>query len=519
MGCPLLFFRPLLSLVFGLIAFLAFFAYLLFNLVDGHVLSADFYAEALAENEVYVRLYDEVLVDPVLEDETKELLGNIDVPPEDVADVAKRIMPPAYLQDETERTLDGLIDYLKKDTDDLELYIDLAEPLENAARELVVYAEHRIDEIEVETVTRTDNAPSADSMDSTADTDLPDDPSGSRPDDEAGSLPDDPSGSLPDASELQRVIERIEEGGTIQVEQIELETEEDWAKYWEDTLRELEQGQLPSQVPSLANVDVKERLEGYDLALEKLRGTADVPQEVLDALEDPETDGAIREVLASEDPVEEREAIKQALKVASAGVLPPLIDNALDDVRRKLATPEGIACEDLPEGADLSRCTRYDVLAWVDEDIEGTQNINEARDSIQLLGLLGSWLPRVVLIGACILLVMVNLPRLVTSLRWLGLVLGLTGAFFFIIGVLVRGSIPDRLGSEVQKMIEKNDGPASVAALSSDVTSSMADILSLSVTSPSMTMMVVGAVLFTASLLIRRIPVVRSLPFVSSLLG
>ena len=152
MGCPLLMFRPLASMVLGLVAFLAFFAYLFFNLVDGHVLSTDFYAEALSENEVYARLYDEVLVDPALEDEAKELLGNVDVPQEDVAAVAKRIMPPAYLQQETERTLDGLIDYLKRDTDDLDLYIELAEPLENASKELVVYAERRIDEIEVQLV-------------------------------------------------------------------------------------------------------------------------------------------------------------------------------------------------------------------------------------------------------------------------------------------------------------------------------------------------------------------------------
>ena len=106
------------------------FTYLLFNMIDSHVLSSDYYAQALSENNVYSRLYDEVLVDPALEAEAKELLGNVEVPQEDVVAVARNIMPPLYLQGETERGLDNLIDYLKKDTDDLELYIDLSSPLE-----------------------------------------------------------------------------------------------------------------------------------------------------------------------------------------------------------------------------------------------------------------------------------------------------------------------------------------------------------------------------------------------------
>ena len=56
---------------------------------------------------------------------------------------------PDYLQGETERNLGGLIGYLKKSTDELDLYIDLAGPLDNASAELVKYGEDRIGRIEV----------------------------------------------------------------------------------------------------------------------------------------------------------------------------------------------------------------------------------------------------------------------------------------------------------------------------------------------------------------------------------
>ena len=492
MGCPLLMFRPLASLVLGAIAFLAFFAYLFFNLVDGHILSSEFYAEALVENDAYVRLYDEVLVDPALQDEAKELLGSLEVPQEEMALVAKRIMPPEYLQGETERTLNGLIDYLNKDTDGLELYIDLAKPLENASKELVEYAERRIDRIEiVEAGSVEEMSPEEDESEG----------------DEV---------SEADVSELaEQVIAQLEDSDVIRVEEIELETEEEWTAYWEETVRELQGGELPSRAPSLVGVPVRTRVDSYYAALDELRETESVPREIVEALEEPETDLAIRTALSDV----EQDPIKEVLKAATGGVIPSLVDDTLDDVRRKLVTPDGVVCKGLPEGADLSRCSRYDVLALLDEDIEGSRQVNDVRDSIQIFGSLGSWLPRAVLIGACILIVVVNLPRVVSALRWLGLVLGLTGAFFLITGILVGGTIPDRLDSVVQDIIEDNDAPASVAMLASDVASSMAEVLSLSLTSPSMIMAVVGGLLFGASLFIRRVPGVRSLPFVSSLVG
>ena len=515
MGCPLLFFRPLASIALGILFFLAFFTYLLFNMMDSHVLSSAYYAEALSENNVYSRLYDEVLVDPALEDEAKELLGNVEVPQEDVAAVARNIMPPLYLQGETERNLDNLIGYLKKDTDDLDLYIDLSSPLDNASQELVKYAEQRIDAIEVVQVGQTTDqgGPREDGPQEVGQAT----PQG---DDSGGGQSGDQTSPAPDAAELtQQALGQIGETGVIEVEQIELEGEEEWTAYWEETVRELEAGQLPSRVPSLAGVSVETRLDSYDMALEELRQTADVPPEVLEALEEPDTDTAIREALLNEDPYAEEDVIKAVLKAATGGVLPTLVDDTLDDVRRELVTPGGTVCEGLPEDADLSSCTRYDVLSLVDEDLEANEGLNSTRDSIALFGTLGSWLPLAALVAACVGIVIVNLPRLASMLRWLGLALGVSGVFFLVAGVLVGSTVSNRLSSILEKAIDESDAPDSVAAISSDVTSYMADSLSLAMTSPSITVLALGAALFAVSFFLRKIPIVRSLPFVSSLLG
>ena len=496
MGLPIPMFRPLASLVLGAVFFLAFFAYLLFNLVDGHFLSADFYSQALAEQNVYARLYDEVLVDPALEDESMELLGNVDVPQNEMAGLARNIMPPDYLQGETERTLHNLIGYLKKDLDGLELYIDLSGPLDNASGELVQYAEDRIDRIEV---VQTD-AGAGDSGQSS------------------------PTVSDADATDIdvgetsQQALDALQGGDPIRLEQVRLETDEEWTAYWETTVRDLQVGELPSRVPSLSNVDVETRLESYDAALEELRQTDDVPPEVLDALESPETDANIREALQRDAPdlAAEEEIIQDVLKAATSGVIPSLVDDTLDDVRRKLTTPGGMACEHLPQEADLSQCTQYDLLSLVDEDIDEEEGLSEVRDGIQLYGTLGRWLPWVGMLAACALIALVNLPRLVSILRWLGLILAFTGLFFLIAGMLVGGTIPDRLDSPLQEALADADAPESMQEIASDVTHHMADTLSLALTSPSLTMLIVGAILLVTSLFIRRIPLLRNLPFIST---
>ena len=99
-----------------------------------------------------------------------------------------------------------------------------------------------------------------------------------------------------------RALEALKDGEPIRLEQVELETEEEWTRYWKDTVNELQAGELPSSVPRLAGVDTETRLESYDTALEELRRTDDVPAEVLDALEAPGTDTKIREALHREAP-------------------------------------------------------------------------------------------------------------------------------------------------------------------------------------------------------------------------
>lgn len=425
--------RLVLTPVLSLVILGAFFAYLW--LASVHTLaSPGFYTGGLSEERVYDRLYDEVLVDPAIRETREELLGGIDVPADDVALVAKRVLSPDYLQGETEGTLESLAAYLKKDTEVLELYVDLAGPLAKAGDELTAYAEDRVDAIEV--------------------------------------VPVEP---------------------------------EDLEAFTEEALLTVKDGRLPEQVPSFEGISVAERLDAYDGALERLRLDPEVPREVLEALDDPDTDRTIREALAKEG-VEIDEDLRGALRAASSGLVTPLVDEALDDVRRELSTPDGSPCSRLPEDADLSACTMYDVLDLVapeDRDRDDLlSDLEEARDGISRFDKLGTWLPLLVLALAALALFAIDLPRVASALRRPALALAFTGLVFLVVGLVARALAPKSVERAVQELLDDPDVPESVARIASDLAVYGASDLTSALIGPSIALLVIGLVVFVGSFFI-----------------
>ena len=138
-------FRPTVSLVLGIVLFLASLGFAIVDGVGDRFLSSDFYLDNLAENDVYDRIYDEVLLDPEFADTTRELMGGVQVPRHDVAGLAREIIPPGYLQDQVEGAVRATIDYVGKDTDDLRAFIDLGPSVERIRPTLLAYIDRHID--------------------------------------------------------------------------------------------------------------------------------------------------------------------------------------------------------------------------------------------------------------------------------------------------------------------------------------------------------------------------------------
>jgi hypothetical protein len=145
MGCLLFIIRPIVSFFLGLVVF----AGLLLTLVSGNLssklLDPGFYIQPLQQQDVYNRIYTEVLIDPALQETTSDLLGDIEVDPGEIVSLLQQIIPPEYLQSQVEDAIQRTVGYFNGDLEELDLYVNLGPPLANAKDVLLTYLDGRID--------------------------------------------------------------------------------------------------------------------------------------------------------------------------------------------------------------------------------------------------------------------------------------------------------------------------------------------------------------------------------------
>ena len=138
----------------GLVLGLAIFAGLLYFLVvvnfSQRLVESEVYNIAISETDAYNRVYDEVLVDEALKDQTGNLLGNVDIDAHDEAvEILRDVMPPAYLQEQTEENVDRFTEFLRHDREALEIIVSLQEPLERVEPAVLRKVHQVIDELEI----------------------------------------------------------------------------------------------------------------------------------------------------------------------------------------------------------------------------------------------------------------------------------------------------------------------------------------------------------------------------------
>ena len=123
--------RAVAGLILGTVIFVGLLFYLVVGNVSQRLENPQVYKVAISDTGAYSRIYDEVLVDAALREQSSRLLGNMEIAThEDAVQVLRDIMPPAYLQEQAEANIDRFTGYLHYESEDLELYVSLTEPLE-----------------------------------------------------------------------------------------------------------------------------------------------------------------------------------------------------------------------------------------------------------------------------------------------------------------------------------------------------------------------------------------------------
>ena len=520
-------FRSIASLILGLVVFFGLLLFFLISSVRDNFLDADFYKENLAENNVYERFYDEVLLDPEFEDETENLLGDFDVSSGDIVRVAKEILPPDYLQDQVEGALDGVIDYLNKDSDDPQVFIDLGPPLENVKPALFRYMDKRIDALdEIPVDTFEELQQEVEVLFRTV---------------EDGKIPT----AIPSIENPQVLATRYVDQQVAQLEVVPVATDEEFEAELNDIYKTLSSGQLPTRVPSIESIPVDLRIEAFDAVLAALREDENIPEESIRGLEEREDE--IKDLLVEAD-------VQGVLQAATSPLIEPVVDlfiddaydRAVEDLRREgsiseealdgleerkdaikehlgngdlkealklggraLATPLiDDAIEDIVEELDDQK--RLDIIAEAAEAEEEGQTREEFLDDTDTLrdvidrGGLGVIGAIVIIVVGSILMAMVQIPRLASGLRWPGMTLLLSGLVFLIIGVVAKAQLPGKFDNLLDKS-DTGNIPPSLIDISTDVLDSVGQDIAGGFVGPAITVMIIGLVLLVASFFVRQL--------------
>jgi len=526
-------FRFAASLILGLVIFFGLAGYLLISNFRDNFLNTEFYTDNLAENDVYERFYDEVLLDPEFEDTTDNLLGDIDVSQEDIVGIVREIITADYLQSQVEGAVKGSIDYLKRETDTPEVFIDLGPPLERVKPEVFKYIDRRIDGLEDVPVTTIEELQEElQSLYRTL---------------EMGKIPT----QVPSIEDPKALVSRYVDQSIAKLEVVPARTTEDFQEGLENLYRELASGQIPTRIPSIEAIPVSVRTATYDLVFQVIRTDPSIPKEAIKGLEEQEE--AIKAQLVKGDvkgaletasrpltgPVVERYVddaydrafqtlkddqtfpqkalegldkqsdtikeylgagkIKEALKVGARGLTGPLIDETLEEVKTELDEQDRLDL--VAVAAEQNGQTKEEFL----DDLEPLRDIIGRTEG-------GRWLALLMLVGGAVLMAFIHLPRLSSALRWPGLTLFLSGLVFLVLGLVLKAQLPDRLDDLLSQGVSGvSPIPPTMIDLISDVLTAMSSEVAGGFIAPSTTVLAIGLAMFVGSYFIRLLHI----PFLS----
>src|SRR4051812_2550150 len=107
--------KALTSVPLALLAVLGFGAVVSLHAVSARVANERYYSDALADSDVYRRLYDELLADPSFAPEVNELLGGLDLKREQVVATIQRLVPTSFLATTTQTLIGHLVVHFDHD--------------------------------------------------------------------------------------------------------------------------------------------------------------------------------------------------------------------------------------------------------------------------------------------------------------------------------------------------------------------------------------------------------------------
>ena len=250
-------------------------------------------------------------------------------------------------------------------------------------------------------------------------------------------------------------------------------TVDDFNRDLEILLVSIENGQIPSRVPSLSEVPPSQRNQLLDIALAELKDSSALSPRAISNLE---MNWAEIKVLLLKD-----DGAREGFKLAAEAVAAPILDDPVSEIRLTL---------DAQDRLDVVEALFEDDYANRVAFLEEADSVRDTINSIQTMGLFVSLL---IMVVATVLLGVIHLPRWRLSLFWPGLALLIAGVITLLFGLLFLALSPDRTLSDC------GDLPTYACDTLADVLDVMVTKVANGFIVPAIPVMVIGVVMIVLS--------------------
>ena len=144
MGVLLFALRATASTLLGVAFFVALLLGVLFDMVHKDLLNDEFYVRQLAANDIYQRIHTDIL--PAV-NVTPLYYGGLQVSEEEAQQMSREVFPPEFVRAETEGVIRNFLPWLKGQTDDLRVVIDLTPVRDDGRWVAVRFVKAKLDTI------------------------------------------------------------------------------------------------------------------------------------------------------------------------------------------------------------------------------------------------------------------------------------------------------------------------------------------------------------------------------------
>ena len=252
---------------------------------------------------------------------------------------------------------------------------------------------------------------------------------------------------------------------------------------YQEVFRGLAGGRVPASLPSIKVIAEPCRVLIFDSAFPALFADDTLDSRITQALGNSTDD--IRAAFVAGD-------THGVLKAAARPLSEPLVDDVVAKIRERL-----------DEG---DRLNLIRVLAETNSDFTEEEIRAKVADSKALVvqyRALGGTLAALMLYGGAILLAVLHLPKLSAAMRWPGIFLLVSGGLIFIVGKILESKVVDWLITGVDQITANAPGiPGPAINLISDLVLSLGQQLTQGFAAPAFTVLIVGALLFAASIVL-----------------